>query len=132
VVKYVLAWVPMVLIGIANGVARVATYGKYMSELRAHQLSTLTGVLLVGLYIFGVSKILRFESGRKAFLVGIMWFLLTDAFEFIFGHYVAGHEWSILFSDYNLAAGRLWLVFLLWILAAPYVFFRLSKRNRAL
>lgn len=49
--KCVLAWIPVVLIGIVNGIARVSTYGKRMSELRAHQVSTLAGIVLTGLYV---------------------------------------------------------------------------------
>ena len=50
--KYLLLWIPMVFIAIANGVVREAWYGRHLSELRAHQLSTLTGVVLFGLYIW--------------------------------------------------------------------------------
>jgi hypothetical protein len=38
--KYVLAWLPMVFIAIGNGAIREGWYGKYLSELQAHQLST--------------------------------------------------------------------------------------------
>ncbi len=125
--KYVLAWIPMVLIGILNGVARVGTYGKHMDELRAHQVSTLTGGALMGLYIYAVSRLLKFESPRQAVLVGVMWLLMTVAFEFVFGRYVAGHEWRRLLHDYDLSAGRVWALFLLWVAIAPYVFYRLTE-----
>jgi hypothetical protein len=49
--KYVLAWIPMVFIAIANGAIREGWYGKHVSELQAHQISTVTGVLLFGVYI---------------------------------------------------------------------------------
>src|SRR5262245_6742437 len=45
--KYVLGWVSMVFIAIANGAIREGWYGKHMSELQAHQISTATGVLLL-------------------------------------------------------------------------------------
>ena len=51
--KYVLAWIPMVVIAIINGAFREGWYGKHMSELQAHQISTATGVLLFGVYILG-------------------------------------------------------------------------------
>jgi hypothetical protein len=50
--KYVLAWVPMVCIAIANGALREGWYGKHLSELQAHQASTVTGVFLFGNLIF--------------------------------------------------------------------------------
>jgi hypothetical protein len=34
--------------------------------------------------------------------------VLTLAFEFGFGHWVAGKSWSDLLRDYNLLEGRVW------------------------
>ena len=42
--KYVLAWIPMVVIAIANGAIREGWYGKHVSELQAHQVTTVTSV----------------------------------------------------------------------------------------
>jgi hypothetical protein len=49
-----LAWFPMIVIAIANGVLREYGYGKRMRERAAHQLSTLIGIVLFGIYIWGV------------------------------------------------------------------------------
>ena len=54
--KYLLAWIPMVFIAIVNGVLREAWYGKQLGDLRAHQLSTLIGALLFGVYIGAVMR----------------------------------------------------------------------------
>lgn len=125
-VKYVFAWFPMVFIAIVNGVLREKGYAPHMSELHAHQLSTLTSVMLFGVYIFGVNRLMRFTSARQAILVGITWVFMTIVFEFVFGHYVMGMEWSRLLHDYNLSSGRIWSLLLLWVLFAPYIFYRLK------
>jgi len=117
----------MMLIGIGNGVLRVSTYGRHIRELTAHQVSTLTGAVLMGLYIYAVSRVFKFDSARQAVLVGVMWFVMTIGFEFGFGRYVAGHDWSHLFRDYDLSSGRVWLLFLIWVMIAPYVFYRLGE-----
>jgi hypothetical protein len=122
--RYVLAWIPMMLIGIINGVIRETTYGKALSELRAHQISTLTGVLLLGLYIWGITRLWHPESSQQAALIGILWLILTVLFEFGFGHYIAGHSWDQLLRDYNLLIGRVWLLVLIWITVAPVLFYR--------
>ena len=125
--KYVLAWIAMVLIAIANGALREASYGKRMSELQAHQISTLSGVLLFSAYIYVVIRICRPDTSEQAITVGLIWLGLTVAFEFLFGHYVVGHSWSKLLYDYNVFAGRVWVVVLIWVTVAPYVFYRLQK-----
>jgi hypothetical protein len=126
-VKYILAWFPMVVIAIANGVLRESWYGKRFSELAAHQISSLTGIILFGVYIWLVVRFWRPASTGQAIAIGLLWLVMTIAFEFLFGHYVAGHSWQRLLHDYNLLAGRIWLLVLLWVAVAPYLFYRLIK-----
>jgi hypothetical protein len=125
--KYLLAWFPMVPIAIANGAVREAWYGPHLTELRAHQVSTLGGLLLFGLYIWLVVRRWRPGTGAQAILVGVLWLAMTVAFEFLFGHFVAGHSWDRLLHDYDLLAGRLWVLIPAWITLAPYLFFRLAR-----
>ena len=125
--KYVLAWIPMVFIAIINGAIREGWYGKHVSELQAHQISTVTGVLLFGVYIWALIRLWRPESAGQAITIGLVWLGMTIAFEFLFGHYVAKRLWRDLLHDYNLLAGRVWLVVLLWVTIAPYLFYRLQQ-----
>ena len=125
--KYVLAWLPLVMIAMLNGALREGLYGKYLGELRAHQVSTVSGVLLFGVYIWALVRFRRPESSKQAITIGLIWLGLTVAFEFIFMHYVAGRSWDVLLHDYNIFAGRVWVVVLVWVTVAPYVFYRLQK-----
>jgi hypothetical protein len=125
--KYILAWAPMVLIAIVNAALRENVFAKRLSELQAHQVSTATGVLLFGIYIWVITRIWRPESSGQAFAIGLIWLGLTIAFEFLFGHFVMGHPWSRLFHDYNVFAGRVWGIILIWVMLAPYAFYRLQK-----
>jgi hypothetical protein len=123
-----LSWLPMVPIAILNGLLRESTYGKRVSELHAHQISCLTGVALFAVYIWLLVGRWPPASERQALLVGALWILLTVAFEFLFGRLVAGHTWSELLADYNILAGRLWSLVLLWLGIAPWLFSRLRAR----
>jgi len=80
--KYVLGWVPMVFIAIANGAVREGWYGKHLSELQAHQVSTITGVLLFGVYISVLVCLWRPASAGQAIAIGLVWLGMTVAFEF--------------------------------------------------
>jgi hypothetical protein len=117
----------MLIIAIANGALRQLTYGRVMPELRAHQLSTVIGSALIGLFIWGVVRVWPPASARQALSIGLVWLALTVAFEFVFGRFVMHRLWSRLFNDYNVIEGRIWVVFLIWLILAPYVFFRLHR-----
>lgn len=127
--KYLAAWFAMLLVSIANGAARDLTYGRHMGELAAHQVSTASSILLLGAVIQGFVRRFPPTSARHAVGIGLGWAALTVAFEFLFFHYVGGHSWAELLANYNVAAGRVWVVVLLWVAVAPYVFFHLGRRT---
>lgn len=113
---------------IANGIARESLYGSSLGEFRAHQVSTLTAVILLAVYTFFVFPWLRVTSAQEAWRVGGLWVVLTVAFEFGFGRFIAGHSWSRLLEDYYLFAGRVWVLFLLAVALAPWVAFLFRGR----
>ncbi len=76
-----------------------------MAELRAHQLSTLSGSVLIEL----------------------VWLLFTAGFEFFRGVVLLHRPLSGVLQKYNVVAGRVWLLFLVWLALAPWVFFRLRS-----
>jgi len=116
----------MIVIAVANGVLREAWLRKQLSVLRAHQVSTLTLIALLGVYIGAVVRLLPPASAGQALGVGALWLVLTLAFEFLFGHFVSRLPWSKLVQDYDLRGGRLWVLVPVWVLVAPYLFFRLQ------
>jgi len=128
ILKYILAWIPLVFIAIINGSLRQYTYGTIVSEPSAHQISTLTGIILFGIYIYFITKKWQIESANQAFTIGLIWLCMTMLFEFIFGHYVMGNPWEMLFNDYNLFAGRVWIIILIWTAGAPYLFYKIHNK----
>ncbi|HHY57059.1 MAG TPA: hypothetical protein GYA08_16675 [Chloroflexi bacterium] len=127
ITKYLLAWLGLPVIGIINGALRQFLYRDALGDLTAHQVSTVTGIVLFGLYIWLLSRWWPLPSAQAAISVGLIWLALTIGFEFIFGHYVMGNSWERLLADYNLLAGRVWVLVLIWITLAPYVFYRLTR-----
>lgn len=120
----------MVLLAILNGALREMLYKPSLGDLRAHQLSTVLAVLLLGIYIWFLIRYWRVESPSEALRIGLVWLLLTAAFEFGFGRLVMGHSWETLLHDYNLSEGRIWIAVLIWVAIAPSVFFRFQRRSR--
>jgi hypothetical protein len=119
--KYLLAWIPMVFIAIHNGTVREFVFAKKLPELRAHQLSYLTGILFFAVYTWLISLRWALQSAGQALIVGLLWLSLTVAFEFVFGHYAARHSWEKLLQDYNIFTGRLWVLVLLSLTFLPLI-----------
>lgn len=123
--KYFIAWFPMFVIALANATIREVGYKRYVGELAAHQISTLTACILVGVYVWLLSNYLAIQSAGQAIGIGLMWLAMTVVFEFGFGHFIVGNPWSRLLHDYNVLQGRVWGLFVLWIAVAPYVFYEI-------
>lgn len=86
---------------------------------------------LLGVVIGAYAWRWPFAGSAAAWRAGILWLAMTVAFEFLFFHYVTGHSWSELLANYDLAAGRLWVLLLAWIAVAPAVFQRLWAKRRS-
>lgn len=119
VARYVAFWFVLAAVAIANGTLRQFVYGPWLSELSAHQLSTFTGIVLTALAAAALHRRHPIPAPRQALVIGAAWVAMTIAFEFGFGHYVAGHSWQKLLADYDLSAGRVWSLFLVWIGILP-------------
>ena len=124
--RYFVAWFPIIILALANASLREAVYRRYVGELAAHQVSTLTLGLLVGTYVWVLSRHLKLQSPGQAVGVGLMWLVMTVIFETALGRYVSGNPWSQVLRDYNLLEGRVWPLFLLWLTVSPYVFYRIK------
>ena len=131
--RYVIAWFGLLAIAVANGALRVGTFGKNMSELAAHQLSTLIGSAALGIAIWFIVRRWPPASSREALEVGLVWVILTVAFELFMDLVLAGRSLSEALTAYDVLTGRVWVFLLLWIALAPLLFHRLgvAKAGRA-
>jgi hypothetical protein len=127
--KYCLAWFGMMVLAVVNGGLRDLLYRPHVGELAAHQISTLILFLVFTAYFWVLTSIWPIGSSQQAWAIGWMWLLMTLAFEIGLGRFIAGNTWSRVFSDYNVLAGRVWVLIPLWTLIGPYVFFRLKQAS---
>jgi hypothetical protein len=125
------AWLVLAVLAILNGLLRNATYARPLGEYAGHVLSSLIFVAVVFAVTYAFLRLVRIDYGLGDLLaVGGMWVVLTVAFEFLFGHYAAGHPWSRLLADYNVLKGRAWALVLLAVFLAPLIMGRLARPGK--
>lgn len=125
--KYFLAWFGMMILAILNGGLRDVLYKPRVGDLAAHQISTVILLVLFAAYFRVLASVWPIESSKRAWIIGFMWLCMTLAFEIGLGRALLGYPWSRVLHDYNILAGRVWVLIPLWTLIGPYVFFRLKK-----
>lgn len=125
--KAAMTWIVMIPVAILNGIVRQALFEPQVGELPAHQLSVVTGsAAFFALICAMLHREAPQQSDRWLRGLGAVWVAATGAFEFVFGHVVMGNPWSRLLADYNVLAGRLWLVVLAVIAISPLAVKRLA------
>ena len=124
VVRAFAVWLVILGAAVANGVVREAWLVPSLGPNSAHVVSTI--VLAVSIVVIAAffAAWLGPTSARETVVVGVVWLLLTLGFEFGAGHYLLGAPWSRLLEDYNIAAGRIWILVLVVTAFTPWALYR--------
>ena len=117
--RWLLSWSGLAVLGVANGITRELVYADALGDQRAHQVSTVTLIVLVVAFTWYLQRRWPLTSTRDAVVIGVAWAVLTVVFEFGFGRYVDGASWSELLAAYKLWNGELWPLVLVIIGLAP-------------
>src|SRR4029453_7924286 len=117
--RWIAAWVGATAVGVANAGVRELVYADRVGELAAHQISTATLLAALTYYIWLLDQRWPLPTIRTALAIGGGWAALTVLFEFGLGRYVQGSSWPELLANYNLAAGRIWVLVPMWMRLGP-------------
>lgn len=114
-------WLGLLLLAMLNGTLRARVLQPRLGEETARRLAT--AVLLAALsgYVRWLHRRHPIPTARQAWMVGLAWVVMTLGFEFGFGRLVARVSWSKLLADYNVLAGRIWVLVPAWTAVAPEV-----------
>ena len=120
ILRALLFWFGLMVLAIANGTVRTYWIIPFTGDRVGHWIST---VMLSALILLATSLGWHWLSPRntaEAWRIGILWTLLTLAFEFLAGHFLFKKSWAALFADYDLTNGRIWVLVLISTLLAPW------------
>ena len=114
-------WLILLVVAVVCGAARTALLQPRVGEQAAHVIGTIVGVSLQAVVIWMLVPWIEPGLSRHRLIgIGAGWLAATVLFEFGFGHYVLGHAWTRLLADYNVLAGRLWILVLVNVLVTPF------------
>jgi hypothetical protein len=126
---WLFAWVGAAVLGVLNGAFREAAYAERAGEGLANHISVATLIALLAVYVAALQRRRPLPTLRIALGVGAAWVALTVAFELGFGHWVAGESWAALAKNYDVLAGRSWVLVLVWIALGPAAIWALRGRR---
>jgi hypothetical protein len=109
------------ILAIINGAARDLLYLSKLGKEKAHALSTLTLMIVILIFTIVFQKLKYIENLNESMLIGVWWFILTLAFEFLAGHYLFKRSWKELLENYKINEGKLWILIPIEVLIVNYV-----------
>ena len=112
-------WFAILACAFANGALRELVIAPRTGAAVAHVVSTLVLSSVVVLIAWRSINWIAPGSASRAYLVGAFWVVLTLAFEFGAGHWLMHKPWSELLHDYNIFAGRVWVLAPIVTFVAP-------------
>lgn len=129
ILKSLLVWVCFIPVAILNGGLREHVLARALGEKWALPLS---GIILSAC-IFLITWLLlprtmKALSAKDSLRIGICWFFLTIAFEFVSG-LAGGSTITELLAAYNPLTGNLWLLVLATTLLSPVMAGRISMHR---
>lgn len=121
-------WLVLVVVAIGNGLVREAVLAPLAGAASALPLSGVLLSLLIFLVAFVTVPWIGAVRPAVYASIGLLWVALTLAFEFGFGHYLAGKPWDELTGVVDITSGNLFLMVLAVSAASPW----LAARSRGL
>lgn len=123
-------WLLIACLAVGNGLLR--------EELLVPTLGVATALpisgLLLSLIVFAVTFIcfgfLGRQNTRGYLLIGCQWVIMTLAFEFLLGHYLARKSWTEIAATLNPSDGDLFLLVLIVSLLSPCAVSRLRRARQ--
>jgi hypothetical protein len=126
--KQMAAWTAVPFIAVANGALRELTFGRVLPPTLSHNLSMVPLLIGIFAYAFYVGRRWPLEDVVAGTRVGLVWAVLTVAFELGLGA-LTGHSVREMAAQYNVFAGNLWPLAPLSMAIAPEVVRRFQQRR---
>ena len=119
--KIVGIWSLLLIVAVLNAAIRELVLVPTIGERVALPFSGVLLSVFIFLITLGMIPFLKITSSSGYWFVGMVWFLLTLTFEFLFGHYIIEEPWDKLLAIFNILEGDLFLLVLLTMAVSPYI-----------
>jgi len=121
VTKTLAVWFLLIFAEILHGIARAILFVPHVGEFRSSQIGVFTGSLIILAIAVLTVRWLGVARPSQLLGVGVLWLVLTLAFEVLFGRFVVGASWERLASDYNVLRGGLLPFGMVVLLFSPLI-----------
>ena len=128
--RAIAVWLIIIAAEIVHGILRAIVLVPWVGEFRSNQIGVLTGSAIILVIVYLSIRWIGASHHPELLLVGVIWLVLTVAFEVLFGRFVVHLPWERLLADYNLLAGGLMPLGLVVLFLSPWIAWKLHACSR--
>ena len=114
-------WLVLICAEILHGITRAVLLVPQVGEFRSNQIGVFTGSIIILVIALAFVRWIGATRTTELLAVGVLWLVLTLAFEILFGRLVIVLSWERLIADYNVLEGGLLPFGMLMLLVAPLI-----------
>jgi hypothetical protein len=120
-VKSLVIWLVFILLESLNGAIRIFWLVPSLGDGRAQQIAFVTGSVLVLTVSTLFSRWLQASRVSQLLSVGMLWMVLTLAFEIALGRMILGYSWEQIAAKFNVLNGGFMPFELVLLTLAPLI-----------
>ncbi|TWU49313.1 hypothetical protein [Rubripirellula reticaptiva] len=129
IIRSLAVWLLIIVAEIIHGIVRAIALVPMIGEFRSNQIGVFTGSSIILAIANFTIRWIGAKRRNELLLVGLIWLVLTVAFEVLFGRLVVGLSWERIGSDYNVLNGGLMPLGLLFLFFSPTVASKLREKR---
>ena len=114
-------WIILIVAEIAHGIARAVLLVPQVGQFRSNQIGVFTGSAIILAIALLFVRWIGASRSSQLLGIGVLWAVLTLAFEILFGRFVVGASWERLLSDYNVPEGGLMPLGRIVLVLSPWI-----------
>ena len=123
-------WLIVIAAEILHGIARGIFLVPHVGEFRSSQIGVFTGSTIILAIALMTVRWIGATRTADLLAVGVLWLVLTLAFEMLFGRFVVGASWERISADYNVPQGGLLPFGMLILLLSPLIAGKIRGTSR--
>ncbi len=120
-------WLIMMIAAILNGALREKVLNPLLGQDWALPLSGIVLSLMVFLIAWLMTPLIGATRTQGYIVTGCLWVALTLAFEYLFGHFIAGRPWHEINRVFKLVDGNLFVLVILALGMSPWMVAKLRR-----
>jgi hypothetical protein len=123
---WLVGWFGLLALAMLNGTLRAIVTQPLLGETAARALATVILLLALTGYVWWLHRRHPIPRTGQAWAIGAAWVAMTLTFELGWGGLVEDLPGATMLADYDLTAGRIWVLVTIWTAMAPAVVRRLQ------